>query len=667
MSSAFRIDGLISGMNTTDMITQMLALERRPLLTMQQQQAAIRSKKAVWQDLASRVQGLQTAASALLQPATLTGSTVSVKTANAPLTATAGPGALSGTYSVLISQVATGTVARSTGPIGAEVDTTVPLAETNLRTAVTAGRFSINGVAIDVDPASDSLDDVVARINAAGAGVSASVVQVDGRARLSISAEAPGDSVQLGSAGDTSNFLGATGLLAAPRTGDTVVATANLGAARVGEPLAQARLATPVTGSGTLTINGVEIDYDAERDSLTAIINRINASAANVVASYDPASDRLQITNKQTGSIAVALSDTGDFLAAMRLDGPAAQTLGSNATYSLDGGATWRYSTTNTVTDAIPGVTLTFSGASASPVEFTVGADVDGAVAAIRKFVDQYNAVVNAIRTNTGYDAANQQGGALLGDSSVLSLASALRDRIISPAVGAEGPYQMMSQIGISFGAWGSAVGTTNTLQIDEAKLRAALQDNPQAVASLFGATSSASLSAAGDIAGVVGTPTGLPGSGRYDIVSDGAGNLTATFYDADGAIVSTTTGTIEAGGINNTLIPGLTIRAAETLTGLDSSIVVTHRQGIIAALNDLTKQALGSEGLFKIRETGADAQIKELDNRMQRLMDRLDDKEARLYKQFAAMEAMLARMQSQSAALSTQLAALMNNNTRQQ
>jgi len=135
VSGGFRVDGLISGLQTSDLIEQIMSLERRPLLALQQQQSQIRAKQAAWRDLAAKVQALQTAVANLLNPTTLNGNTVKIGTPNAPITASASSSATPGTYSLLVSQLATSTVARSTAPISADIDTAAPLAAALLAAA----------------------------------------------------------------------------------------------------------------------------------------------------------------------------------------------------------------------------------------------------------------------------------------------------------------------------------------------------------------------------------------------------------------------------------------------------------------------------------------------------------------------------------------------------
>ncbi|MBX6342055.1 MAG: flagellar filament capping protein FliD, partial [Thermomicrobiaceae bacterium] len=334
--------------------------------------------------------------------------------------------------------------------------------------------------------------------------------------------------------------------------------------------------------------------------------------------------------------------------------------VGQNAQYSLDGGATTLYSTSNTVSDAIPGVTMTFTGTTTTPAQFTVSQDIDSAVNAVKKFVDAYNAAMAAIDSDTAYDSDKKQASVLTGDSSVMMLQQALRSMIVSPAVNVASGYKTLGDIGISFGAYGSKVGTTDTLQVDETKLRAALQNNGTGVFDLLGAGSSATLTTPGDIASIFGAPSNPPDSGRYEISSDGAGNFTVTFIDQSSVTRWTKTGTIQAGQSDVTLIPGLTLTAASSFTGATTTITVTRRDGVLAAFDRYLKGTLDSaDGLFKIQDQSADDQIKRLDDDISRMQDRLDQRQATLEAQFTAMETFLAQLQAQTGGALAQLASM--------
>ena len=82
----------------------------------------------------------------------------------------------------------------------------------------------------------------------------------------------------------------------------------------------------------------------------------------------------------------------------------------------------------------------------------------------------------------TKYDPEKKKASALTGDSGIRDIQRQLRQMVSSAAVGATGTYRNLASIGVSFGAVGSAVGTTNRLVVDDAKLSKALAENPQAV-----------------------------------------------------------------------------------------------------------------------------------------------------------------------------------------
>ena len=92
----------------------------------------------------------------------------------------------------------------------------------------------------------------------------------------------------------------------------------------------------------------------------------------------------------------MSLSDTtGNFLAAMHVTGGAPQVYGGAAKYTItQNGATGlaQYSNTNTVNNALPGVSLTLASAGTSAT-ITVAQDTTTAVTNINTFVTQFNSL----------------------------------------------------------------------------------------------------------------------------------------------------------------------------------------------------------------------------------------------------------------------------------
>jgi len=81
-------------------------------------------------------------------------------------------------------------------------------------TPVTSGVFTINGVHINISASGDNTASVIARINASSAGVVASYDATTNKITLTSTATGP-QTIVLGAAGDTSNFLTAAGLTSA--------------------------------------------------------------------------------------------------------------------------------------------------------------------------------------------------------------------------------------------------------------------------------------------------------------------------------------------------------------------------------------------------------------------------------------------------------------------
>lgn len=504
-----------------------------------------------------------------------------------------------------------------------------------------------------------SLNDVIEDINNAGIGVTASLVN-DGAGRLNALQLTSGSTVQLGSGADTGNFLAMTSLLQSP-PGTTRTSQRGLGGTVLSADLQDARFATPLSqATGAFKVNGVEIAYDATTESLSNIISKINTSSAGVTVTYDSFTDRLKVTSDATGALAVTFEDVaGNFLTATGL-GAAAQTMGQNAAYSLDGGPT-RYSTSNTIADAVDGVTLTLTDVTTEAVRVQVNLQPNNVVAAVEAFVVDFNKALDTIETLTAYreKAAN---GVLFGDSTVRGIEQTLRGFLARPMSGLSGGLRTPSDVGLSFGAVGTGVGSAKRLVLDASKLTEAARKDPEAVAALFTAfTPDATLTpgGTGSIAGVSGTPT-VKKTGRYAITSDGAGALSVTFTPNDGSAASTVSGTISAGGTNSTLIPGVTLTAEAVLqAGTNEIVVGAAREGFAKTINEYLASITRSSGLLATRQNEMANQRTDITRQIDRVEERIAKREEQLVRKFTQMEMAIARVQQQSQSLAQMQAQL--------
>lgn len=516
-----------------------------------------------------------------------------------------------------------------------------------------------------------SLNDVIADINASAIGVTASITNdAYGRPGILTITSTQGN-ISFGNGADTSNFLNATGLLTSA-SGATRASTSSIARLSLSENLDQTSLngGAPAAGDHFIKVNGVQIDYNAANDSLTDIINRMNASAANVTAKYDSLTDTIKIQDKATGALSLTVEDDGaggNLAARLGLIG-APVTMGQNAEYAIDGGPP-QGSATNTI--GYNGVSLTLSALTAgTPVTVTVSQDAAAATTAVKEFITEFNNVMKAIDTATKADGSktNNTSGPLSGDASLRQLKSDLRSIVTGAGVNLPGQYTTLSQLGISFGAVGSAIGTTNTLQLDEAKFKAALAADPTAVQSALSAlTLSASLEpgGTGSISGLSGTYAGTT-PGKYVITGDGSGNLTSVFTPANDTPATTSTAVVLAGGTNASLIPGMTLSIGGVLQAGTHTITVTpSTQSVIHRLKQFAENQAGTGGVLKKRQDSYDAVTSDIAERITVMEERIEKEMEVLRKKFAAMEQAQARAQGILSSLQ-QMAAQMNANASQ-
>ena len=259
---------------------------------------------------------------------------------------------------------------------------------------------------------------------------------------------------------------------------------------------------TPDGNPGTITINGVNVDFLAGA-SVDDIVNAINTNTTptGVTASKD-SNGKLLLTNNTLGSADFTLGWPPQLNQTGSSAGLDSTLTNLNARYSVDNGA-WQYATSNTVTDAIPGLSLTFKAASTSPVTVTVGspaADNASIKAAVHNFVNLYNANMADITAKLAEkpvigatNAADAAKGLFFADSTLQGIADRMRSAISGP-LGNNPQLNLLSQIGISTGdTTGSGTLSQDAIHgklvVDDDKLDSMLDSNPDGVRALLGAS----------------------------------------------------------------------------------------------------------------------------------------------------------------------------------
>lgn len=295
-----------------------------------------------------------------------------------------------------------------------------------------------------------------------------------------------------------------------------------------------------------------EITIASGQDSLAGIRDAINAENVGVTASIinDGTGYRLVLASSDSG-VANALRITVDDddlndtdasgLSQLVFDGRTSGTKNltetvsaRNADLTIDGIAISKAS--NTITDAIDGVTLTLlkEGSSTS---LSVARDSAGVKSAVEGFVKAFNDVNKMLKDLSSYNPETKQAAVLNGDATVRAIQAQLRSVLNSALSHAGGGLTSLSEIGVSFQKDG-------TLALDSAKLQKVIDDPKKDISTLFAAVGKPTDSL---VSFVTSTTNTKAGSYAVEITR------LATQAEAVGDVVLGGTTTI-TGGSNDTL-----------------------------------------------------------------------------------------------------------------
>lgn len=224
-----------------------------------------------------------------------------------------------------------------------------------------------------------------------------------------------------------------------------------------------------------------------------------------------------------SGSI-VNVTDTAAALSGSGTNPYVSQQDGANATYYVNG--VQGTSASDTVTNAIPGVTLTLLGvtgpdATTNPVTITAqapGPSISLITQAVQQFVSDYNNALDALNSaintapasETTPSAYSPYSGSLFGDVELEQLMSDVRTAMQQDVSGAGvlPTLNNLSQIGITSGDTSGTVtsaAVVGHLTVNASALAAAIQSNPNGVQALLSSWSSSFQSVVNNAAGVSG------------------------------------------------------------------------------------------------------------------------------------------------------------------
>ena len=246
-------------------------------------------------------------------------------------------------------------------------------------------------------------------------------------------------------------------------------------------------IATAVT-AGTLSAN--------VKGTITGgqeVISEGSGDQGITVSSSDAVLGTMSGNTVPLGLVATAGSDAnGTHLTIASADGATAFSInepsfgftqavaGANASLTVDGVPI--QSASNTVTGAIPGVTLSLLGAApGSQLDLTVASDASSVSTAINQFVTDYNTAIGLVNSQFSLTSTGTEG-ALGADPTLRSLQTVLEQAINyigTPATGTTTKVSSLNDLGIT-------AGTDGTLSVDSTTLNNALINNPSDVQNFF-------------------------------------------------------------------------------------------------------------------------------------------------------------------------------------
>lgn len=262
---------------------------------------------------------------------------------------------------------------------------------------------------------------------------------------------------------------------------------------------------TAWAGGPTLTVvDGAGVHHELSAgSSLEELAANITAAGAGVTATLvaagvdagtgDPLF-RLQLTGVSGAAGAFSAYDgsSADVTAATATDlfavaGAATVSAAQDAAVTLWAGTGAEQeitSSTNVLTDLLPGVAVTLSAVEASPVTITVARSDATVSSAATAIITGVNGILTTIKTksavtaSSGANGSTTSGGAFTGDRMVRDLAARLTNAVMDP-VGGVSP----STIGVT-------VSRTGAIEFDAAKFASAMATDPSGTMSAVAAIS---------------------------------------------------------------------------------------------------------------------------------------------------------------------------------
>lgn len=648
--------GIGSNLDVNGIITQLMALEGRSVTALNTKEASYQAKLTAYGSLKGALSSFQSAVQALSTPAKFTANKASVADA-AVVSASAGSSAAAGSYGIEVTALAQAQKLKTSSTFTA-ASTTLGSGTLTIRFgSYSAGVFTANAdkdsETITIAAGQNSLAGVRDAINAADAGVSASIVNDGSGNRLVISSRDSGsaNALKITAADDDGNHTDNAGLSQLIYDASTG-GTSNLSqtqAAQNATAIIDGITVSKASNSFSDVIEGVTLTLLKTNTGspTTLTVARDTASIKSAVESfvkaYNDASKVLKdlsaydATTKR-GAVLQGDSTVRSVQSQLRavLNGALA-TAGGGLTTLSDIGVSFQKNGTLTLDSTKLQAVMDDPAKDISTLFAAVGKPTDSLVAFAASTADtkagNYAVNITQVATQGKAVGAVTLGGSTTittGVDDTLTVSIDGTSATITLAAGSYTPAQMATEI--------------------QSKINGA------------SALSSAGITiAASQTAGVLTLTSNRYGSSSTATVTGGTAQtaLLGTTTDTAGVNVAGTIGGFGATGSGQTLTgTGDTAGLQLTVTGgaTGDRGTVMFAQGYAYQLNELIGNLLDSDGILAGRTDGIGRSVKDIESRRTALQLRLNLIEKRYRAQFTALDTLISSMTKTSSFLSQQL-----------
>lgn len=635
--------GIGSNLDVNGIVTQLMALERRPLTLLDSREAGYQAKVSAYGSLKGALSVFQTAMAGLTTGTRFQANLATVADPTV-ITAAAEAGAAAGSYTVSVGQIAR---AHTLQAAGIASDTA---ASSTGSITLRVGNGPIKTVTLDAS--NNTLRGLRDAINAAGAGVTATIVN-DGSAtpfRLVLSAGATGaaNSIVLSNgltAGDLKDALDGSTTAQTPLDATLTVNGVAITSASntVNEAVNGLSLTLLKAGATTFTVSRDKSQAQAAVQGFVKSYNDINKVISDLTG-YDAATRKGGLLVGDSTAVGLRAQIRSALSAALAgLDGNITQLSQIGVSFQRDGSLALDSAKLSTALDGSATEVAALFGAQGKSSSALLSYVTSGAPTQ----PGNYDVDITAAATQGSVLATGAPAASTVIDGTNNSIAISIDGKASGTLTLAQGTYTPAQLVTVLQDALdGSATlassGVSAVVALDGGRIR--ITSDSFGVQSTAGTLSGTAMSALGYAGSESGTGTDVQGS--FSV----AGNTIAA--TGTGQILKAATGSVAEG-----LQVRYTGTAGQVQAGTDA--VLRFSQGYAARLDQLATRFLATGGPINARSDGIAASIKDLEKQRAAVERRMVAVEAQLRSQFTALDGLIGRLSSTSNFLTQQLAQL--------